>query len=98
MIKKLYQLITGASPVRQILIKGNRDQTNRVNVIPSLYYRDDVDPNFDPSIPTNFKNGYDKLSNGKKVLIELYNSEFISTFIQQATDAEGPFIRSEGSP
>ena len=67
----------------EILLKGH--ELISVNIVPELQGLDDVDQDWHES-PVDKK--FEKLKKARKYLNEIYNGEFLSTLIKQATDSK----------
>lgn len=77
------------SPITpEILIKGF--ELPSINIIPHLQCKDESDPSWDPNVePVDIiRSNYDKLIKARKVLSELYHSEFLSTLVEQSTNVK----------
>ena len=78
-------------PITPEMITHGYELTS-LNIIPDLHGDSISDPDWDASNPNSIvKNNFSKLKKVRQNLIELYNNEFVTTLISQATDRPSRF-------
>ena len=75
----------------EILLRGH--EVTALNLIPGLQSQETLDPDWLQGVEpiAHIKTSYDKLRDARKVLVDLYNREFLGNLIYQATNEQGRY-------